>query len=329
MSGDGPRPRPVFLLSLPRAGSTLLQRMLGAHSAVATRSEPWLMLPLVSTLSSDGIYARYGHRHAVQAITDLAAQVDGGAEGFRDELRELALRVYARASDAGSVYFLDKSPRYHLIVDEVLTLFPDAPVLVLWRNPLAVVSSMMDTWTPGRWMPHLHKVDLYSGLERLLTASMRRPQRFLRLRFEDLLAHPERELRRVTDHLGLAWEPAVLEEFASTELRGAMGDLTGRRAYATVSPEPLDKWRSTLRGPIRRAWCGRYLEWIGSERLAWMGYDLDELRAELQACPTRLSTVPRDAVDTVRGVAWCLLEPEILRGKLATWPRWRDIYSHQ
>jgi hypothetical protein len=39
------RPTPLFLLSLPRSGSTLAQRILAAHAGIATTSEPWILLP--------------------------------------------------------------------------------------------------------------------------------------------------------------------------------------------------------------------------------------------------------------------------------------------
>jgi hypothetical protein len=53
------------------------------------------------------------------------------------------------------------------------------------------------------------------------------------------------------------------------------------RTYASLSREPVDKWRQTICNPVRRAWCARYLSWLGADRLAVMGYELDELQAQL------------------------------------------------
>ena len=49
--------------------------------------------------------------------------------------------------------------------------------------------------------------------------------------------------------------------------------------------EPIDKWRSVISTPVRRAWTRRYLQWIGRERLAHMGYELSDLLARLNAHP--------------------------------------------
>lgn len=54
---------PLFLFSLPRSGSTLAQRMLAAHPAVATVTEPWILLPFLYARKEEGVYAEYRHDH--------------------------------------------------------------------------------------------------------------------------------------------------------------------------------------------------------------------------------------------------------------------------
>ncbi|MBT8101022.1 MAG: sulfotransferase, partial [Gammaproteobacteria bacterium] len=51
--------RPVFLLSLPRSGSTLLQRMLMTHPAISSVPEPWLLLPIFYPRRTSGHSAEY------------------------------------------------------------------------------------------------------------------------------------------------------------------------------------------------------------------------------------------------------------------------------
>ncbi len=320
--------RPVFLFSLPRSGSTLLQRMLGTHSQISTVSEPWILLPYLHSLRQSGTYSEYWHRNMVGAIDDLCDALPNGREDYLHEIRELALRLYAKAAQPGVPYFLDKTPRYNLIVDDVMNLFPDGRFVVLWRNPLAVVASVLETFSGGRWMTHLHKVDLFEGLERLLDAYARRSGEFASVRYEDLVSEPAAEAGRVVAHLGLDWETGVIDDFAQGRLQGRVGDQTGIRQYVQVSQVPLDKWKRTLASPVRKLWCRRYLSWIGGERLALMGYDLDLLRAELDEVPTQLSSLAPDVSQTARGVVWSVAEPRILRDKLARLPSWHRIYSH-
>jgi hypothetical protein len=93
---------------------------------VATVSEPWLLIPFMYTLKQEGVAAEYGHRIMVKAIEDFCRELPRGSEDYPEEIRNLALRLYAKATPDGATYFLDKNPRYHLIVDDLFRPFPDS-----------------------------------------------------------------------------------------------------------------------------------------------------------------------------------------------------------
>jgi hypothetical protein len=278
--------RPIFLLSQPRAGSTLVQRVLGSYDEVSTVSEPWILLPLLSALRDGGIRSQYPHWLAHVAIRDFADGLPGGMGQVREELREAALRLYGAAAAPGARYFLDKTPSYHVIAPLLQEVFPDAKFIYLWRNPLAVLASILETWGEGRFVPHRFRVDLFSAVE-TLTSSYESGGDVLGVRYEDLLGSDDGEWRRITDHLGLVWDPSTLVRFSRERLAGRMGDPTGVERYSAVSAEPLEKWRSTLANPVRKHWARRYLRWIGERRLAVMGYDLGELQRMLDSVPSR------------------------------------------
>jgi Sulfotransferase family len=79
--------RPIFLFSISRSGSTLVQRIIAAHDGVATASEPWLLLPHAYTLRPQGIDAEYVHPLLVTAIEDFAQSLPKGGDDYVDELR--------------------------------------------------------------------------------------------------------------------------------------------------------------------------------------------------------------------------------------------------
>ena len=275
-----PTPTPVFLLSLPRAGSTLVQRVLAASGAVATAPEPWILLPQVYALRERGIAAEYGQIPASRAIREFAIGLPGGQDAYEEEVRAFAERLYARAA-GGSRYFLDKTPRYHLIVEDLFRVFPDARFVFLWRNPLAVAASIVETWGRGRWIVDRYRVDLVDGVENLVRAYEGHRSRATAVRYEDLVAEPGAAWPRLFGALDLPFDPGVLERFSEVRLEARMGDPTGTKRYAELSTEPLDKWRSTLRGSVRVRWAKSYLEGLGRDRLAVMGYDLDGLLGQL------------------------------------------------
>ncbi len=321
-------PRPAFLLSLPRSGSTLTQRLLAAHPEVATVSEPWALLPLLYAFRERGLYAEYAQVDYRRALDDLCRELPGGRDDWHAAVRDFAGSIYARLA-GGAPVFLDKTPRYALVARELLAAFPEAPVVCLWRNPLAVVASIAETWDAGRWNLHYFRVDLYDGLARLVDAARDAPGRVHALRYEDLVREPEKHLRALFAHLGVSPDASVLEAFGDVALRGTMGDPVGARVYDRVSDAPLDKWKHTLASPLRKAWCRRYLRWIGRERLAFMGYDPERLRAELDALPDRPGPIASDAARMLWGVVYSGIELRQLRLKLETALGGGRVHAHR
>jgi hypothetical protein len=177
--------RPISLLSLPRSGSTLTQRLLATHEEIATASEPWILLPYLYTLRDRGVYADYEHNTAVEAIKDFCRLMPGGEVEYLSELREFVLRLYARASDGSARYFLDKTPPYSLVAEQVTQLFPEGKFIFLWRNPLSIVASMLEApWvtTAGEWNIFYYDLALFEGLEGLVEAYRRHTLRRYRRR---------------------------------------------------------------------------------------------------------------------------------------------------
>lgn len=320
--------QPIFLFSLPRSGSTLLQRILAKHPAISTAAEPWVLLPLLSTLRKEGIYANYDQNAVVEAVRDFYEGMEGGRAAFFEELRDTALRLYQRRTPPGTRYFLDKTPRYHLIVEEILELFPDARFIFLWRNPLSVIASMLDTWHRGHWYLYFFKVDLYDGFERLFRAFSAAFDRVIGINYEQLLLEPEPTCRRLCEYLDIPFSTDMIEDFQSVRLEGEMGDPTGVAAYRTLSDKPLEKWRNALRNPLRKRWCRAYLAWAGEERLERIGYDLDELNRALAETPFSLRRLGGDLARITYGAIYQFIELRLLQDKLKKLPDWKRIHPH-
>ena len=295
--------RPLFLLSLPRSGSTLLQRILGSHEAVATSPEPWLLLPQVYALRESGAFAEYGQVPSSRAIREFAGRLPGGEGAYLDALRAFATDLYGRAAEAGAGYFLDKTPRYHFIADDLFRIVPDARFVFLWRNPLSVVSSIVDTWSGGRWKLERWHADLFEGPPNLVHAFGEHRDRCFALRYEDLVMSPDRALTDLFAYLDLTFDPGVLEGFSSVRWEARMGDPTGTERYGELSTEPVDKWKATVRGAVRTRWARSYLASLGPACLTEMGYDLDELLREIDAQPGGLGSAPRDAAASLSAAA--------------------------
>ena len=296
-------PVPVFILSLPRSGSTLVQRVLAAHDGVATASEPWLLLPWLSPLCDRLPQANSWHDDVHSALMDFSDRLPGGSDDYRHTVHDAALELYAAAGGPDARFFVDKTPPYSMIVDEVARTFPEGRLVFLWRNPLSVVSSVVETFAGGRWRPSDYPVSLFWGMTDLVAGFQRHRERAFGVRYEDLLTGDPARWRALCDYLGLPFEPEALESFSAVELTGRMGDPTGVHRYQELSTETMGKWKATVSTPVRKAWCRRYLRWLGADRLAMMGYSQAELLAELDGLQSRGGNLAVDVLDTAGSLA--------------------------
>src|ERR1035441_201942 len=139
---DLPMPiRPIFVFSISRSGSSLVQRVIGAHDGVSTVSEPWLLLPQLFAFRPQGVQAEYVHPLLVSALEEFCEHLPNGRDDYRQELHDFVLRLYGKAADPTATHFLDKTPPYCLISEEIMQLFPEGRFVFLWRNPLSVIAS--------------------------------------------------------------------------------------------------------------------------------------------------------------------------------------------
>ena len=295
--------QPIFLFSVSRSGSTLVQRVIAAHDGVATVSEPWLLLPYAYALRREGVRAEYFHPLMVTAIDDFCRQLPAGIEDYRQETREFALRLYEKAAEGKAHYFLDKSPSYYLVAEEIMRLFPDGKFVFLWRNPLSIMSSIIETFNASQWYPTLFRGDLFIGLPRLVAAYLANSSRAHSVRFEDLLTDDELPWRRLMDYLGIEFDARTLDRFSDVKLNGRMGDPTGVKRYSALETEPMEKWKATLANPLRKAWCRRYLRFLGGDRLGVMGYDSGQIMRELDSQRTTMASLVPDLGRLVLDVA--------------------------
>jgi len=227
---------PIFILSLPRSGSTLLQRLLLASGQCATLGEPSLLLRFLDSPDSIQRLATYWESLLQKSAEDIRAEWPEFDIVYRSKVRDLAHAVYSGLAGE-KIYFIDKTPRYTLIAEEIIQTFPDAKFIVLWRHPIAIAASLVDSYREGCWALRDFEIDLYKGLDNLFDFSRKHSEKILDLRYEDLVATPEKQLQRIGDYLQIP----KLEDSSGSELPktvgGRLGDQTGRLAYNRVSAD--------------------------------------------------------------------------------------------
>ncbi|BCX49881.1 hypothetical protein HAHE_37890 [Haloferula helveola] len=263
------------MLSLPRAGSTLLQRLMLASGRCATLGEPSLLLRF---LGGDEVIARratYWESLVETAEADIRKEWPEFDASYREGVAALMQRVYHGLA-GGKEWFLDKTPRYTLIAEELRKTFPDAKFVVLWRHPLAVAASICQTYRDGSWCPDEFGIDLHEGLGRLMRFAEAHRESICEVRYEDLVSEPGPVLKRLGDYLGWPELEAAGEEELPASAGGTLGDSTGVKSYSKVSQDSRDKWIGQVDNWYRRAWCRDYWSSIDSAGLGRLGYEMPD-----------------------------------------------------
>ena len=270
----------VFLISQPRSGSTLLQRILGGHPEIHTMSEPWIMLPPVYSLRCQYSEAEYNARFAREAITDFWQNMPQGKQVYLEGLRKMYSYIYDRAlADSEKSLFLDKTPRYYYIIPELQQIFPDARLIILFRNPLAVLCSVLKTWINENWLDfHLWEHDLLKAPNLLIEGVEYWGDRCLTMNYENLLGNADGEIKRICHYLDLDFDPNIINYQANGLGKWSKGDV--KNVYDNSKPDTKHEhqWLTLLQDCQVWRIVRDYLELLGSQSIENMGYSYDELQ---------------------------------------------------
>lgn len=214
----------IFIISLPRSGSTFLQNLLSNNKQVNTCSEPWILLNYAQHLNPKLVKATYNSRHASTAFQYYLKNHPD--LDHKQLLRNHILSLY-QPLKLGSELVIDKTPRYWEIAEEIAELFPEARIIVLKRNPLDVLRSMIKTYDFKK-MEQLVQFsrDLMVGPHKLndfCNGHKADPQVKI-LRYEDLKADTPNLTKDLYQWLDIPYDPAVLDLDQNTKYKGEYGD---------------------------------------------------------------------------------------------------------
>ena len=279
----------LFLIGPPRSGSTLLNRMLGAHPAIHAPVEPHLLTPLahlgyydrVTSADYDPIISQLGIRELVEHLPE-------GETDYLEALRAYTDGIYSRLLDGtGSSFLLDKTPAYALVLDFVTRLYPDARYIVLTRHPLSVWSSIVDSFFDGdHETAHRHN----PVIERYVPAMARflkdPPAHVARVSYENLVTDPEGEMKRLCDFIGIPFDADMVDYGKSSQdgpARG-LGDPMTVASQSRPTTDSLGKWAQKMTGsPEKVDQCRLILAALDDRDLEVWGYDRKAMLKELDA----------------------------------------------
>ncbi|HEX4080859.1 MAG TPA: sulfotransferase [Rhizomicrobium sp.] len=239
---------PVFIVGMPRSGSTLVEQILASHSAVEAGGE----FPYIRAIA-----------HRVDR-----ANKQGGATGhYPEELRNLDgnwlnslgedyLRLARANLRLGRPFFTDKMPMNFLHTGLIRLILPNAKLVDVRRHPLDCCLSCFTNYFPASQLYGPDLTDLgrvyASYVELMAHFDEVMPGKVHRVFYEALIENPEQEVRRLLDHLGLPFEEACLR-FYDTE-RGVL-TMSAEQVRLPIYRHGIGQWRKfePWLGPLKEA----------------------------------------------------------------------------
>jgi hypothetical protein len=250
--------RPIFLVGCPRSGTTLLSVLLHAHPRIAMPPETRFLLPAYRNRVAYGDLTREENRRR------LAEDLTGRSANFADlglDRAEVIEKIVAGgptigsaagtiwrefARSRGKVRWGEKRPAYWRDMGLILRLFPDAQVIHLVRDGRACVASLKNVhwWETGP----LGAMTSWTMADAELRRLGRRLPRdsYHRLRYEDLLAEPRRELGRLCAFLGEEFDEAMLDHTRAADDIVPTRKKWHDRTRGALDPDRIEAWRQDL-----------------------------------------------------------------------------------
>lgn len=240
---------PVFVVGMPRSGTTLMRSILNAHSSLALAPEThfinhWMQVHRHTNLREPAEFDRLWNAYVktvqfgwlgLDADTTKQRIYAAGTPTFQSVFTAL---IDGFAERQGKQRSGEKTPDNYRYLDLLFGWYPTGRAIYMLRDPRAVVASFKaldQPWTDkpteviaARWRRAAERAERSAEDERVLL-----------VHYLDLVSDPAREVTRVCEHIGEAFEPHLLETRARDASRAT-------KPNRPVTAESLERWRHEL-----------------------------------------------------------------------------------
>lgn len=229
--GD-PRPDPIFIVGLPRSGSTLIEQILASHSMVDGTHELPDLPRVIRTINQWQVHSK-GYPEALPLLDEVHFK----------ELGEQYLES-TRRYRKGAPRFTDKMPNNFSMVGLLALILPNAKIVNARRHPL---DSCMGSYKQLFYRGQAFTYDLVELGEYYLEYQRMMdfwhdilPGRVLDVHYEDMVADQENQTRRLIEHCALPWENDCLRFY---ETDRAVNTASSEQVRQPIYSKSVNSWR--------------------------------------------------------------------------------------
>ncbi len=235
-SGQGcPSTAPIFVVGLPRAGSTLLEQILASHSKVEGTMELANILGLAHRLNGrrrikdDSRYPKIVHQLSAEQVRKFG----------EDYIADTAFHRH------GGEYFIDKMPNNFKHIGLIHLILPNAKIIDARRHPMSCCfSGFKQLFAEGQEFTYgLEEMGRYyrACVELMEYWDTVLPGKILRVQYEDVVSDLETEVRRILEFCELPFEPECLEFYHT---KRAVRTPSSEQVRQPIYTSGLEQWRN-------------------------------------------------------------------------------------
>jgi tetratricopeptide (TPR) repeat protein len=237
------RDDPIFIVGLPRSGSTLLEQILASHSQVEGTMELAEILRLVHRLQGRD-YQHSDPRYPAAGAPQIGGEL---AELSAEQFRQFGEQYMAdtQVYRTGKRFFIDKMPNNFRHIGLIHLILPNARIIDARREPMACCfSNFKQLFASGQ--EFTYSIEDITRYYRIYLRQMAHwdtvlPGKVLRVQHEAVVEDLESNVRRLLEFCGLDFEPACLE-FYKTER--SVRTASSEQVRQPIFKEGLDQWRN-------------------------------------------------------------------------------------
>jgi Sulfotransferase family len=251
---------PIFIIGAMGSGTTLLRLMLDSHPNIAVPGETGFMR---AYNAHQFIPFKWSGRNWAKRLGWSREELDAELAAFYERLFMRYVETH------GKQRWGEKTPLHTFHVDDMARLYPEAMFVSIVRHPGGEVASTMSRFdhSLSRAIQHY---DRYT--RECVRQAAQHADRFVLLRYEDLVLQPEALLRELLEWLGEPWSDQVLEHHTIQSARGGKTTVEGgNRADDPIDTSRITKWTATLDAEAQ-AKVRRRLGRLGD----FLGYSMDD-----------------------------------------------------
>ena len=224
---------PIFIIGMPRSGTTLVEQIISSHSKVTGLGE----LPFVS-------------QFGFSIVKGLLEYSKDSISKFRDNYLEKLRRL-----TNGNLHISDKMPQNFLYIDLIVASFPEAKILHVKRNPAAVCWANYKQWFRSKDLGYSYSIDDIIEYHRLYEDLMKFWNKHFKniiyeVDYEALTINYEDEIKKLIKYLGLDWEEACLSPEENDRNVSTASNIQIRNKIFKGSSQKWKKYKPFLKGAL-------------------------------------------------------------------------------